>query len=164
MKSQPGRWLLLAGLALAMVVITLACFDGVPGRTKGDAALIGMRLMDPGIPWDDAMRRDLRLPSSVYSRSEAIKYLLCRVADKDPSWSRNFYWVGRYFILEDCAQAEHYLRLYLERIDNRDDHARELLQQIEDTGCEMAANWLRREEGIPVPDDDSPPQPSPTEQ
>lgn len=104
---------------------------------------IGMVLMDPDVPWNDQIRRELELPSRVFTRGEAVKHYLCTLADEDPeNLGRNLYFVGRYFLVEDCAQAEHYISLYLERSDFPDEIAKELLERIHRDGCDSSAEWL----------------------
>jgi len=117
-------------------------------------AILGAALQEPDFPWSEQKRRQLQLPSYVYTKDEAVKYYLASLADKHPrTLSSHLYHLGRYFLWSDCQQAVHYLRLFAERRPalsglgaERHKRADELLHLAESQGCEVARNWLMREE------------------
>jgi len=123
------------------------------------AALLGAALQQPDAPWSEEMRRELGLPSYVYSKDEAMKYYLGGLADKYPrELSSNLYDIARYFLYSDCDQAIHYLRLFAERrpvltglLGERDKRADHVLNLAESQGCEVAGTWLRQQEGAEPP-------------
>jgi hypothetical protein len=118
-------------------------------------AILGVTLQEPDFPWSEQKRRELELPSFIYSKDEAIKYYLGSLADKYPrELSSHLYNIGRYFLYSDCEQAIHYLRLFAERRPpmsglegERDKRADEVLHLAESQGCEVAGKWLLGEEG-----------------
>lgn len=137
------RWVLAATLALGMAASFLVVRSYLRVQEIRRMVELGNGLMALDAPWNDDIRQALRLPSYVYSRSEAVKYYACSVADEHPELlAQQFYSVARFFLPEDCEQAEHYLALYLEQEAAPNPVAVELLRRVREEGCGSASEWL----------------------
>ena len=141
--------LVVAALLVGVLVIGVRwALLGREVKTARRHVAAGAALMGEDFSWSDEVRRQLELPSMVYSRGDAIKHYLCPLADERPEqFSHLLFFVGGHFLAEDCAQAEHYISLYLERGVDRlhFERATRVLELIRSEGCPAAMGWLREE-------------------
>lgn len=148
-QSKAVFGFVVAVLLVSVLVIGVRwALVGSEVKTARRHVAAGTGLMNDDFPWSDEVRRELGLPSMVFSRSEAIKHYLCPLADERPEqFGHLLFFVARHFLAEDCAQAEHYISLYLERgVDRRHfERATRVLELIRSEGCPAAMGWLREE-------------------
>lgn len=136
MLAKPGARV---GAALAVFMIALAIYGLWSQRSKADDDLkAGLSLMNPGVVFNEEVKKTLRLPKHISARGEAVEFLLLRAVDRDARYYAAFLFLGEYLAKKDCMRAREYLDSYLSKATERPSEPRalRLAEALEDCAQE----------------------------